>query len=99
VIHSAGRVVGRFFDVFDVLLTPTMASPPHKLGVLSPSNPDTDAYIEAVNRSIGFTALFNASGHPAASLPLHWTPDGLPVGVQQIEAAAPWDGRRAPHAA
>ena len=83
--------------------------------MLSLSNPDTDAYVDAVNRSIAFTSLFNASGHPAASLPLHWTPEGLPVGVQivapfgdearifrlaaQIEAAAPWDGRRAPHAA
>ncbi len=115
VIHAVGRVVGRFFETFDVLLTPTMAAPPSRLGMLSLSNPDTDAYVDAVNRSIAFTSLFNASGHPAASLPLHWTPEGLPVGVQivapfgdearifrlaaQIEAAAPWDGRRAPHAA
>jgi Amidase len=37
-----------------------------------------------LNRSIGFTSLFNASGHPAASLSLHWSAQGLPVGVQII---------------
>ena len=76
------------------------------------SSPDKDAYLTAVNRSIGFTSLFNAAGNPAASLPLHWTPDGLPVGVQivapfgdeatifrlaaQVEAAQPWKDRRPP---
>ena len=59
-----------------------------------------------------FAAPFNASGQPAASVPLHWTPAGLPFGIHlaarfgedelllglcaRIEEAAPWFGRRPP---
>lgn len=109
-IHAVGRIVARFFLNADMLLTPTMCAPPAPLGVLSLSNPDTDAYLSMLNRAIGFTALFNASGNPAASLPLHWTAQGLPVGVQivapfgdeaaifrlaaQLETARPWKDRR-----
>jgi amidase len=111
-IHAVGRVVAQFFTDYDILLTPTMCSPPWPLGVLSLSTRDSDAYLTAVNRSIGFTSLFNASGNPAASLPLHCSKQGLPVGVQivapfgdeatifrlsaQIEVAKPWKGRRPP---
>ena len=58
------------------------------------------------------TQLFNQTGQPAVSLPLHWTPDGLPVGIQlaarfgdealllrvasQLETASPWIGRKPP---
>ena len=110
VIHAAGRIVARFLTSHDILLTPTMCTPPWPLGVLSLSATDTDAYLTAVNRSIAFTSLFNASGNPAASLPLHWTKTGLPVGVQlvapfgdearllrlsaQIEQAKPWKDKR-----
>jgi amidase len=111
-IHAVGRVVARFFAGYDILLTPTMCSPPWPIGVLSLSAGDTTAYFTALNRSIGFTSLFNASGNPAASLPVHWSAQGLPVGVQivapfgdeatifrlaaQIETAQPWKDRRPP---
>jgi Asp-tRNA(Asn)/Glu-tRNA(Gln) amidotransferase A subunit family amidase len=109
-IHSVGRVVGQFFLDYDILLTPTMCAPPPRLGVVSPSNPDDEAYVTAINRGIGFTSLFNAAGNPAMSVPLHWTASGLPIGVQfvapfgdeaalfrlaaQLEQAKPWKDRR-----
>jgi Asp-tRNA(Asn)/Glu-tRNA(Gln) amidotransferase A subunit family amidase len=111
-IHLVGRVVARFFTAHDILLTPTMCAPPLPLGVLSPENSDREAYLTAVNRSIGFTSLFNSAGVPAMSVPLHWTAAGLPVGVQfaapfgdeatlfrlaaQLESAKPWKDRLPP---
>ena len=73
--------------------------------------PELKRYNRWLNRFICFTQLFNATGQPALSLPLHWTPDGLPVGSQfvapygnestllqlgaQLEEARPWIGRLA----
>jgi Asp-tRNA(Asn)/Glu-tRNA(Gln) amidotransferase A subunit family amidase len=110
VIHRAGRAVGRFFTRHDVLITPTMACTPYPLGVLDMSSDDVDGFYEALLRSIAFTSLFNASGNPAMSVPLAWSRDGLPIGVQfvapfgdeallfrlaaQLEAARPWSARR-----
>ena len=99
-------------DGFDLLLTPTCAEPPPRLGEFEsrPENP-----LAPLLRAIPFgtfTAGFNTTGQPAISLPLHWTPDGLPVGVQlvapygredmlvkvasQLEQAAPWRDRVPP---
>jgi len=97
---------------FDLLLTPTMAEPPVPIGTHDDSGPDPlDAFHRAVPQG-AFTALFNATGQPAISLPLHWTEDGLPVGIQlvapfgredlliraaaQLERAQPWADRRPP---
>jgi len=59
---------------------------------------------------VAFTPIFNLTGQPAASVPLYWTRDGLPIGTQlaarygedgllfqvagQLERAQPWFGRR-----
>ncbi len=95
-------------DGFDILVTPTLAIPPPKIGWLS----DPELGSERLVEILLFTAQFNMSGQPAVSLPLHQTSDGLPVGVQfvgpygdeallirlasQLEAAAPWAQRIPP---
>ena len=113
VLHQIGRIVGRFFTRYDLLLTPTMCEPPYRLGVLSMTgNNDPQAYLRALLGTIAFTSLFNTAGNPAMSVPLHWSANGLPVGVQfaaafgneatlfrlaaQLEAAQPWADRRPP---
>ncbi len=112
VAHRVGRAVGRFFTRCDVLVTPTMCRPPHRLGVIAPENSDGAAYLDALLGTLAFTQPFNTAGHPAMSLPLATSQSGLPIGVQcvggfgaeatllrlaaQIEAAAPWAQRRPP---
>ena len=104
------QTLADFFQNYDVLITPTLAKPPILLGELDSQSRDLEAFIAAIRAYIPFTQMFNMSGQPAASLPLHWTPDGLPVGVQiagrfgdeatllrlasQFEAARPWFDRR-----
>ncbi len=97
---------------FDLMLTPTMAEPPVPLGTYDQSGPDPlDAFRRAVPAG-AFTAIFNATGQPAISLPLHWNDEGLPIGIQlvapfgredlliqvaaQLEQARPWADRRPP---
>jgi amidase len=111
-IHRAGRQVGRFFERYDVLLTPTMACVPLPLGQPDMMTADANAFRLPLMRTIGFTALFNAAGTPAMTVPLYWNKAGLPIGVQfagrfgdeatllrlaaQLEKARPWAERRPP---
>ena len=85
VLHQTGRVLGRFFGAYDVLITPTMCRPPYKLGVLAQSGNDAHAYLEAILATIAFTSPFNTTGSPAMSVPLSWSRDGLPIGVQFLD--------------
>ena len=107
----ARRVCEWWADGFDLLLTPTTTQPPPRLGVMAP-DADPDRLAAMIGALTRFVAPFNATGQPAISLPMHWTPDGLPVGVQlvaaygredllirlasQIESAGPWATRRPP---
>jgi amidase/6-aminohexanoate-cyclic-dimer hydrolase len=83
-VHAFGRQMARLFVPFDVLITPTLAEPPAKVGRFKPVNEDFLDYRlgpEGILPYSPFTAAFNASGQPAVSIPLHWTADNLPVGV------------------
>jgi amidase len=92
---------------YDVVLTPTLAQPPLALGeIRDDADPARD--FENQKAFTPWTSAWNVTGMPAVSLPLHRTPDGLPVGVMlaarpaeehlllslsaQVEAAAPWKG-------
>jgi Asp-tRNA(Asn)/Glu-tRNA(Gln) amidotransferase A subunit family amidase len=111
-IHQLGREVARFFVDYDLFITPTVAKPSLLLGVLDMMSNDPDEYAENLFGFAAFTSLFNASGNPAMSVPLHWSAEGLPVGVHfvgrygeestlfrvaaKLEQAKPWADRKPP---
>lgn len=93
---------------YDAVLTPTLAQPPLRIGeIRDDADPARD--FENQKAFTPWTSAWNVTGMPAVSLPLHVTPDGLPVGVMlagrpaeeqlllslsaQVEAAAPWVDR------
>ncbi|MFP6805575.1 MAG: amidase [Pseudomonadales bacterium] len=112
VIHKVGRVVASQFEQFDLIISPTLLQPPVELGFMNTCGDDQELYGERINAFWGFTHLYNASGNPSISLPLHWSEDNLPVGIQftgafgnellllqlanQLEQAQPWIGRKPP---
>jgi amidase len=83
-MNLISRSVGGFFARFDILMTPTLRSPPLKLGTLNANEPGMTAsgWIEAALTVAPFTALYNVTGQPAISLPLAESRDGLPIGIQ-----------------
>ena len=112
--HRVTRPVGLFFGRYDLLVTPTLAQLPAPHGTLDYDNPEhtVRSWLRRLFEYGPFTAPFNISGHPAVSLPLGQSREGLPIGVQlvagfgredvllrvaaQLEEAAPWRERRPP---
>jgi Asp-tRNA(Asn)/Glu-tRNA(Gln) amidotransferase A subunit family amidase len=86
VLRRLGFVVAQFFERYDVLLTPTMACLPPKLGAVDTMAGEQTTQLALLYQMIGFTALFNDTGNPAVSLPLGRAQNGLPVGVQFVGA-------------
>jgi Asp-tRNA(Asn)/Glu-tRNA(Gln) amidotransferase A subunit family amidase len=131
--HGYVRALAEYHRSYDLLLTPTIARPPLRIGDLDTPRaervgarvvlalrmgavlPKVGIVRNAVQRNLSwvpYTQLANLTGRPAMSVPLYWTPDGLPLGVQfvaapggegtllrlasQLEAARPWFDRRPP---
>jgi amidase len=109
-LQAVSREIARFFQDYDVLLTPTLAEPPVPLETFDalPDNP-----MHGIERAIlfaSFTPICNVTGQPAMSVPLFWNDENLPVGshfigrfgeedtlfrlAAQLEEARPWANRR-----
>jgi amidase len=109
--HQAiARMLGIWFDSgHDLLLTPTMGELTPPLGSFATDPDDALKTIHRGEQTAAFTALINATGQPAISLPLQTSEEGLPIGVQliaplgredvllrvaaQLEEAHPWADR------
>ncbi|HZO09464.1 MAG TPA: amidase, partial [Myxococcota bacterium] len=107
----ATRVASWWAGGFDLLLTPTVCEPPPYLEDLALADRPFEL-LDRLGPHMAFTEPFNVTGQPALTLPLHWSAQGLPIGVQlvarvgredllfrvasQLEAARPWRGRRPP---
>jgi amidase len=94
---------------YDAVLSPTLAQPPLRIGeIRDDADPAQD--FENQKAFTPWTSAWNLTGMPAISLPMHWTPEGLPVGVMlaarpaqehlllalaaQVEEEAPWIGSK-----
>ncbi|MPZ70152.1 MAG: amidase [Actinobacteria bacterium] len=110
-LKAQSRRVVALWNDYDVIVTPTLAMVPPKTGWIRDQE-DPFMQLALAGAFIPFTPGPNITGQPAASIPLHWTDEGLPVGVQligppvgdalllrlsaQLEEAKPWSERRPP---
>ncbi len=110
-LQQAARQFAAFFESHDLFLMPTLGQPPLKIGTIDFMNPATKLLGEIANFAIP-CPVYNITGQPAISLPLHWNREGLPIGAMfgarygdeatlfqlagQLEQAAPWIGRKPP---
>jgi len=110
-LQAASRAYDAWLTQYDVILSPVLGHPPVELGFVSGAVPFETLQARLLDY-VGYTPVQNVAGAPAMSVPLHWTADGLPVGVQfagrigaekmlfqlayQLEAAQPWAYRKPP---
>ena len=107
--HRTGRQLGAFFERHDVLLSPTIARVSLPLGEVRMDG-SSEQYQQGLAPMVAFTSVCNAAGVPAMSMPLAWSEDGLPIGLQfigrfgaeemlfslaaELEHAQPWRDRK-----
>lgn len=111
-LHQVGFAIAKFQKTYDVILSPTLAKPPVLLGLLSLSQESAQTWGRQVIEFSPYTAIYNVTGQPSMSVPLHWSTNGLPIGVMfsgrfgddailfqlaaQLEQAFNWRVRRPP---
>lgn len=110
-VRQFGRTIVGDLQPFDLFVTPTLTHLPRPMGYYDMSESDLDRYNAKWTDSV-FTFPFNISGQPAISLPLGWSEEGIPIGVQlvgrygdeatvlsvsaQLEQENPWKHRKPP---
>jgi amidase/6-aminohexanoate-cyclic-dimer hydrolase len=106
------RTLAEFLATCDVFLSPTLCTPPVRLGELNSMSQDLSQIAPTLRRYMPGTAMFNMSGQPAMSVPLAWNRAGLPLGMMfagrfgdeatllrlaaQLEQERPWRTKRPP---
>jgi amidase len=109
-LQMISRQVAHFHETYDCWLTTTLGMPPITIGSVDVNERDMMRGFAPIVDYVPFTPIQNATGQPSISLPLHWTRDGLPVGLMftarfgdeatlfrlaaQLEEARPWRQRR-----
>jgi amidase len=76
------RRLGRVFDSHDLVLTPTTAKPPPRIGAL-----DGRGYWvtgTAASETCPYAFPWNVTGWPGISVPAGFTAEGLPIGAQLL---------------
>ncbi len=111
-LEAVSRAIINALSAWDVVVTPTLAARPVRIGEIHGRGPDPWEKYRLSGSFTPYTALINITGLPAISLPLYHGADGLPTGVQligrplgedtllavgaQLERTLPWGDRRAP---
>ncbi len=112
-VNVVSRSFAVFFETHDIWLTPTMTDVAPVLGYLDSNTLDIDLLVKRFSELYRFNSVYNASGLPAITLPLHNSREGLPIGMMfgagfgqdgllfqlagQLERALPWKDRHPPH--
>jgi amidase len=111
-LQQAARQFAAFFESHDLFLTPTLGQPPLRIGTIDFMSPATTLLDEKIASFAIPCPVYNITGQPAISVPLHWNREGLPIGTMfggrygdeatliqiagQLEQAQPWIGRKPP---
>lgn len=111
-LHTASRQIAHFHETYDVWMGTTLGAPPVRNGTFDFHEKDPLKGFAPIIDYLPVTAIQNASGQPAISLPLQWAKNGLPIGMHfagrfgdeatllrlagQLEKAKPWAQRRPP---
>ncbi|MFZ4234223.1 amidase [Streptomyces murinus] len=104
-LSATARALCHRYAHFDAVLSPTTDQPPLPIGSLTDPDDPERTFLRMLAHTPR-TPLANLTGQPSISLPLHRTPDGLPIGVMltgrlheegvllslaaQLEQARPW---------